>query len=361
MADVTANQTASDFEYVAKPAPVLDAYGHEQGQPTTEAIVKAKLGEGAWGSAGFHNLSGGARASGNVKSAHELLGPADLDWDPEFAPLMANGVPVPKGIGRAVVRSDNKFPIGIVGARYTLIPHRHLATLADAIVGEAKDLGFGNAGHKNDGARPFIQLSRERKIEGTKVEIRDLITMMTAHDGSLQTIGCYGANVIVCDNTYAHALQYAKGRGISIRHTASAETTLEEAIKVATLAQQQGLMFDNAALKLLGKTFTEIQMQKLAQVLIPGDSTRAENNRQKLVDAWENSPGAMPGRAWGAAQAVTYYTSHSMGTRGEATDLGFNLATGLGSGADIQAKAWWLLSDEGEAELEQVQILKKAI
>jgi uncharacterized protein DUF932 len=350
-----------DFEYVAPHAEASSVFA-------TEEIVKAASGNaGGWGTATGHNITNGARASGNVTSAHSLLRDADLDWDPEFAPLFAAGLEVSGDVGRAVVRSDNKRAIGVVGSRYTLIPHRRLADLADALCGTANgDLHYGNAGHKQNGARPFIQLkSAPRRVgldtRSRAVEVSDVITLMTGHDGTLQTLGCYGSNIIVCDNTYGHALDCAKSRGVSIRHTASAETILNEAIRMARFATEQGAKFDNAALQLMVTPFGDVDMQKLSCVLIPGETTRAFAARAKMLDAWANSPGAAPGSAWGAAQAVTYFTSHSMTVRGE-TDRAFGLATGEGSGSELQASAWYhLTTDEGAAALEQVQIIRRAL
>jgi phage/plasmid-like protein (TIGR03299 family) len=358
MTSPTQNQS-SDFEYVA---PQTDAYGAVIVKPV-ETVTKATNGEdaGAWGSSTFHNLEGGARASGEVLSAHSLLKAADLDWDPEFVPLMAGAIQVPKDIGRGVVRSDTKFPIGVVGARYTLVPHKALATLADALQKTEGTLSFGNAGHKHNGARPFIQMTRERLIPGSKVAIKDLVTLMTSHDGSLQVMAAYGACVIVCDNTYAHALSATKGRGITIRHTASATSTLEEAIRIAEAANKMGASFDNAALKLMGTKFSDERMTRLACALIPGESTRAENNRQKLMDLWVSGAGAAPGTGWGASQAVTNYTSHVISTRGDETDRAYGLATGEGSGSVLQGAAWAYLQEDGFEALDKVEIIKHAV
>jgi hypothetical protein len=353
----------ADFEYIRQTIET-DAYGHPLPTEDVTTAVDASRTSAAWGSRDFHNLHEGARASGNVRSAHSLLGPADLDWDPEFAELSIAGVKVPSDIGRAVVRSDNRQAIGIVGARYTLVPHRKLADLADALCGTSSDaLHFGNAGHKKNGARPFIQLKGAartigRDVRGSDVDVSDVITLMTGHDGTLQVLACYGANVIVCDNTYAHALSAAKSRGVNIRHTFSGIETLEEAIRIATETHKLGVRFDQAALKLLCTPFADRSMELLANALITGEGTRADSARTKLMNAWTSSPGAAPGTMWGASQAVTYYTSHDMNAHAE-TDLSFNLATGEGSGSGIQATAWWhLTTDEGAEALQQVQIRK---
>lgn len=342
--------------------------------PQQEEITKASNATGSWGEAENHNLSNGARASGDVLSAHSLLGPADLDWDPVFADLLAvpewteggiaKCVPfnVPKSIGRAVVRSDTKQPIGVVGARYALIPHRKLADLADALVGvDGFRLHYGNAGHKNGGARPFIQLKSEPRNLGkarvTAIDVYDVITLMTGHDGGFQLAAVFGAVIVCCDNTYAKALGAANASGVFIRHTTKGVETVEEAIRIATRVRELGGEFDNRALQLMTSPFAAGLMEKLAIALIPNDTTKSENAREKLLAAYTDSPGALPGTKFGAAQAVTYYTSHEIGAR-EGTDRAFNLQTGEGTGSDMQAKAWdYLTSPDGLDRLAEVKLL----
>ena len=312
-----------------------------------------------------HNLTEGARASGLVTSAHSLLKAADLDWDPEFAPLTCQGLPVSERVGRGVVRSDTKKTIGIVGRFYKLIPHRRQADLADAIVGAyGTDLHLANAGHRLGGARTFIQLQTApriigKDIRGETVGIKDQLTLLTSHDGSIQFIFGYSAICVVCDNTYRAALEDAL-RGGAIRHNSLADDLVTEAIRVAGEARKLGAAFDNAALKLLSTPFTDESMVKLASALFVGENAIAEKARAKLIDAYTTAPGAAPGTAWGAAQAVTNYTSHLISVVGD-TDRAFNLATGEGRGSEIQATAWWhLTTDEGAAALQLVQPVKLA-
>lgn len=342
------NTKSGDFEFPGESEadPLADT---QECEPLPAALVAETIAPSV--------QRGVTRASGQVRSAHSLLSEADLDWDPEFAQLRTDAGFVPAGVGRAVVRSDTKVPIGVVGTRYTLIPHRRLADLADALCAAGQGLRYGNAGHKANGARPFLQLQgAPRQIgkdaRGQAVEVQDLLTLLTAHDGTLQAMACYGANVIVCRNTYAHALQHARARGVSIRHTAAGAAILEDAIRIAEGASEHAAAFDETALRLMSRKMSDLQMRALATRLVPGESTRAEGERGKLMSAWTSSPGAAPGTAWGAAQAVTYYTTHTIAAR-ETTDRAFGLATGEGTGADLQQKAWWhLTTDEGDAVLQ---------
>ena len=331
--------------------PVIDAKGRTSYRPASDAPAPVVV-HAADGSARAGALSLSARASGEVRSARDLLGPADLDWDPVLARLaVLGGATVPESVARAVVRSDTGACIGVVGQRYQPLPHQPLADLADALAGCGEGFTFGNAGHRDGGARPFVQLRRRGDLAGREVE--HLVSLFTSHDGSL----CYTAGlsdtVIICRNTYAHALSQARD-GLRIRHTSGALRALDEAKRIIEAAKEHAASFSNAALALMREQFTSDSMQRLASMLIEGDSTRAEHQRASLMHAWQSGPGAMPGTAWGAAQAVTWYTSHELGRPSSRTDTAI---FGTGSGADMQAQAWWaLMSEEGQEAVRRQEV-----
>lgn len=299
-----------------------------------------------------------ARASGNVLSARSLAGAADLDWKPEIVPLVAAGVEVDKSVGRAVVRSDSKRTIGIVGARYHAIDHSILFDLADAISGASGDsLTFANAGHKGDGARPFVQMRTAPENIGRGVSVGLNVTLFTSHDGTLALTAGFSSTVIVCKNTYAHAFADCKS-GLRVKHTSGAALILQTALDVANAAGEFAGAWSNAALALMGKPFSDENMRALSKMLVPGDTKRAENTRGELLTAWTDAPGAMAGTAWGAAQAVSYYTSHSIGAAESRDETAI---FGHGAGADLQEKAWWALEmpvDAMRAELAKVYVVR---
>lgn len=285
-----------------------------------------------------------ARASGLVSSSHALAAKADLDWDPKLAALVvAGGVAVPESVGRAVVRSDTGKPIGIVGKRYTPIPHRRLFDLADAIVGATDGaMRVGNAGHRDGGGRVFVQLSTQPENVDGIGGVALNVSLFTSHDGSCTFRAGFSSTVIVCRNTYARAFRDTAG-GLAIRHTASAETMIAQAVEVAKAAGEFAGQWTNAAIALMGRPFDLERMHALASHLCPGEGTRSENQRKALVSAWHRAPGAMPGTAWGAAQAVTYFTTHNAGRPESRADAAI---FGTGSPADMQADAWWALADD---------------
>jgi len=298
------------------------------------------------------------RADGNVSSAHALRAAADLAWEPEIVPLMAGAHELPPSVGRAVVRSDTRAPIGVVGKRYTTIGNGVLFDMADALAGASNGaLRFGNAGHKSGGARPFVQLSTAPRALGRDARFERVqnISLFTSHDGSLCLTAGFSDTIIVCRNTYRHALKDAHN-GLKVRHTAGAEELMSSALEIVKAAQAAGEAFDSAALAMMGTGFSDRSMLQLASVLVPGEGKRGENARGEMMRAWYSAPGAMPGTEWGAAQAVTYYTSHTLGSA-DARDE--SAIFGAGTGADLEGAAWWhLTTAEGSRALETVKVLR---
>jgi len=331
-----------DFMPAAQPAPVAQPAP----APVVEAAAESIRGD-------LHKTGPGgltARAEGEVYSTRSLAQAADLAWSPALVPLAtADGVALPREIGQCVVRSDTRAPLGVVGARYTLLDHSHLFDLADAIGAVTHGgLRFANAGHKANGAKPFVQLAMPANVGG--VEVQRNLSLFTSHDGTLCLTAGFSETVIVCRNTFAHALADAKN-GLKIKHTLSAQSLIEQATDIAQRAAQHGALWSDAALKMMGARFADRDMHALAEVLMPGDSTRTKNNRERMIDAWTSAPGAAPGTAWGAAQAVTYYTSHHIGSE---DSRGETAIFGSGLGADMQATAWsYLCADEPAQAVQQ--------
>lgn len=281
-----------------------------------------------------------ARASGMVRSTKSLAAAADLAWSPVLMPLVtAAGIEVPKTVGQAVIRSDNGRPIGTVGARYTPVDHAHLFDLADAIADASRGgLRFANAGHRGDGARPFVQMRMPGGVGG--VEAEQVVSLFTSHDGTLCLSAGFTNVVIVCRNTYAHALNAAND-GLRIKHTASAPALIAAAANIAEMANRNREAWNNGILRAIEERFEDADMNNLTKVLLPGDATRTENNRARMMEAWYSAPGARPGTIFGAAQAVSYYTSHHAGSEESRID---SAIFGTGIGPDLQTEAWWYLA-----------------
>ncbi len=350
-APLVSGENAHNAQYSAPVAAAIVASVATVAAPVNASIVvHTKEANGsAIGSEGA--LS--ARASGTVSSARELAIASDLNWDPILAPIVtAEGVAVDETLARAVIRSDTRKAIGVVGAKYAARPHLPLFDLADAIAGAGAGLRLANAGHKGGGARPFVQLSMTTDSPAGACE--RFISLFTSHDGSLCEVAGFSATMIVCRNTYAHALGDAVS-GIKIRHTVNAISTAEIIGRIAQASGDHALAFDNAALRMMGQPFSDSNMVALASHLYPGEGKRAENTRGELIKAWTDAPGAMPGTAWGAAQAVTFHTSHNIGKpeSREETHL-----FGSGTGADVQAAAWWLLDVEAPVMAARLQTVK---
>jgi phage/plasmid-like protein (TIGR03299 family) len=272
--------------------------------------------------------------------------------------LGPDGVSRPVPRKHLISRSDTQAPLAVVGDRYTVIPHRRLVDLARAIIRDSGGaLRAVNAGHLGGGVRPYVQLACDQS--SPVGEVRRNLSLFADHGGTLCATVGFSATMIVCRNTYSHALGQAVS-GLKIRHTASAEDMLTQIEEIASLASQHADAWDNAALRMLGTRFGDSDMHALASKLIPGESTRATNSRAELMAAWQSSPGARPGTAWGAAQAVTYHTSHTLGSAEARAE---SAIFGTGTAIDFQQSAFAVLdADEStmRAQLARVQLFRLA-
>jgi hypothetical protein len=316
--------------------------------------------EEAVGRMGLSSLT--SKTEGVNVTLSALRQSADLAWNPEIVALKsADGIDVDPDIARIVRRSDNKRSLGAVGANYKTISNDLIFDMGSAIVGASHgDIAWGNAGHLRGGAQVFLQLKRRHKgpaALGDAAEREDVASLTSAHDGSL--VYAFGVGqfvVIVCANTFRAAHSLAATR---LRHTATGAEMAATALRAAQSLEAAALETDQRILSLLSKPFGDKDMLALSMALIPGEATRSENTRQTLMRAWYSAPGAAPGTQWGAAQAVTYYTSHEIGVRGTEDNRAANLALGVGAGPKVQESMWYHLdTEEGQ---EKLQVIRRAL
>jgi len=293
-------------------------------------------------------------------NAHSFRKVADLEWEPVDAPVFVNGRQVP-GV-KAVTRSDTGNVLGINGDGYESVGNTEMFDLADALIGEDPSLKRGQAGVFRGGKRVFLQISGGRR-EVNGFEVERFATLFNSFDGTLNFIAGFSNVFIVCRNTYAMAMRGA-GNGIKLKHTAGVNSKVVEARKVLEAASEYTAEFDNTVLALAVKPFSDLNMAQLAHKLIPGDSTRSENSRADLMRAWHGAPGARPGTALGAMQAVTYYGSHKVGireTEGRSTLEARRESTWWGAGSKLSEGAWWVVTDPEATEILAAQTVTVAL
>jgi phage/plasmid-like protein (TIGR03299 family) len=238
-----------------------------------------------------------------------------------------------------------------------------MVALADAILGQGQGYVAGNAGVLRGGSRAFLQLRAPvRSIDG--IEARSNVSIFNGFDGSMAFIAGFSDTIVVCKNTLAMASTDARA-GLTLKHTSKVHERIETATRLIEAARKYTGALDNAILKMCGRKMSTDQWMGLVQTLISGTkgadgkvtvSGKAETARAALLAAYTKAPGAMPGTAWGALQATTYYATHVQPVRmtsGRSEAEARAESAWWGPGKELVDEAWsYLVSDEKVAALQ---------
>jgi phage/plasmid-like protein (TIGR03299 family) len=296
------------------------------------------------------------KTTAEVTSAKALLAPAGLDWQVGTEKIFARritGELLEVPARKAIVRLDTNTVIGDVGENYGVVQNDQLAELADAVRGIDGSWTWAQGGALRGGSRVFLQLKAPVRKVGHE-GLQSNISLFNSFDGSLKFSAGFSDVVIVCVNTFRAARLDAQN-GILLRHTSGISARVKTATQLIEAARKYTDAVDNGILSLMNRKITYSKVEALAQKLVPGDSKKAENVRESLLAAYLKAPGAQPGTAWGAFQAVTYHATHEVGVRktsGRTEEEARVESSWWGTGAELTQNAWDVLTDE-----EQVQKL----
>jgi hypothetical protein len=278
------------------------------------------------------------------------------DFEPEMHQVfLPDGRAIPDC--QAIVRSDNSQPLGITGNKHCPVAYRETAAVLDReFSGALKDLSVRVYG---GGA----QASFTGTVKGGEVSIRtprrvgDIVSLgisvATSVDGSMKRRVIAGVKRLVCLNGMA-ALDAKASVNRSSKHTRNGQRRFEAAAFDAAAviapflarAQDWQRMADTSV---SDATFKAYATNILAGQGVEGvlaaidarpsfgvadilDATEERDNPSKaleaILEAYESAPGAEPGTAWGAYQAVSHYLTHTAGrseeTRAHSLLLGPN-------------------------------------
>ena len=189
----------------------LSAMGHELSTVNGRTAMMY-VGEVPW-----HGL--GAQLAAPA-TARETIVAAGLDYEVELAPMTTiAGIPVPQK--RAVVRSDTKDVLGVVGGGYVPVQNSQAFDFLDAVVADG-GLRFHTAGAIYGGAKVWVQCALPSRsfevVRGDRVDA--YATFQNPHDGSGRAWCFPTTNRIVCGNTYRTASR-DRSAGLGIRHTSA--------------------------------------------------------------------------------------------------------------------------------------------
>jgi phage/plasmid-like protein (TIGR03299 family) len=256
----------------------------------------------------------------------------------------------------SIYREDNDKWLGKVGERYTPIQNEFQFSFMDKILGEGGE-HYETAGVLGNGERIFVlaNLAQKHDIHGTGDVHQAYLAGMTSHDGSTSARFFATGTRIVCKNTLSIALNGAKGKGVSVRHTKGAETRLNARLKDL---QEAKMTFTNTMELLEQLAERKVNSQQVQEILMEvfkaGDdpaeiATRTNNNIQEVTELFENADnGAFPefkGSPYQLVNAVSEYTDHyrevrMTNGRAELTEELVRAESAMfGGGADFKKRA----------------------
>ena len=299
-------------------------------------------------------------------TSEEAIRYAGLDWSVSLEDFYtADMVTVPGH--KLTVRtdlpgSDARRVLGVVRDRYTPIQNADAFVWADQLVGGA-GARFESAGSLKNGRIVWLlaQLPEEIRVKDDTVAEYLLIT--TSHDGSKACQVLLTPIRVVCWNTLSLALNQAAAV-VSIKHTASAGSRLDEARRVLGLARRYFEAAETVFNRLADVRLSDSHVRALTEKLIPNppepaSDTRARNARAEVLRLYHGGQqgarqDAVLGTAYGFVNAVAEYVDHVRNTRGsDATARQENRFESIhwGSAADMKRRALELTAESVGLEL----------
>jgi len=286
-------------------------------------------------------------------SATEAIEAAGLNYDVALTSMTTiDGQPIPDR--RAVVRSDSKVVLGVVGKSYQPLQNRQCFGFLDSVVADGR-LRYHTAGALGQGERVWMlaKLPDEIRVKNSDDVTEQFLLLSNSHDGSSSLRVFFTPIRVVCANTLGMAERRSRGSGVSIVHKGDLAAKVAEAQETLGLAKQfyddLGERINRLANHYPSRRQLDLYYESLYPDRADGQNQRAANIRLRLFDLFENGIGqdmpAIRHTTWAAFNAVTEFVDHHRSTRGR-TDFDRQSrrleSAWFGSGSRLKSKAWTL-------------------
>jgi phage/plasmid-like protein (TIGR03299 family) len=210
-----------------------------------------------------------------------------------------------------------------VGKTYQPLQNIHALSIMEEL--QSQGYSIESAGALDDGRIVFVTSELDSFEVGSNDSIKQYMVLSNSHDGS-SSIKAYLTNVrVVCNNTLNFSLSNASNM-ISIRHTATSQSRLEDATKVLFNANQlkedataiyKPMVSNNISradlVSYIANVFLDEKDLKSAnRKEVTNVSTRKINIIDSVLDYSLNGIGqdGLNGTVWGAYNAITGYCSN---------------------------------------------------
>lgn len=261
----------------------------------------------------------------------------------------------------AVYRPADGNPIGIVGNDYEIFSNEEtFLGLGEAL--RQQNLPVITAGSLRHGSRTFMCFEHPQTASlPNGDQIKGHLLISTSHDGSLALQASDVEIVVVCANTLSMALGGASSI-FRIKHTRNMRDSIAEASRLLRKAEEARAVKLAAATKLLGIHMTRVEWTSFLETLVPlpvladgidAAKDRSTGNAIRLRDTLDTIYLQHPTQdnkrdtAWGAYNAVTFYTNHLQTRRktdaANAAENRMEALTGGTSTSDLAERALALL------------------
>jgi len=221
----------------------------------------------------------------------------------------------------SVYRPGDGKSIGIVGPDYEIFSNEETFLGLGSALGQL-GLPVLTAGSIREGSRTFMCFEHpETASLPNGDQIKGHLLISTSHDGSLALQASDVEIVVVCSNTLSMALGGASSI-FRIKHTRNMRDSIAEAGRLLRKAEEARAVKLAAATTLLGIHIDRTQWTSFLETLVPvpvsedPDHDRKVSFALKLRDTLDTIYLTHPSQtnkvdtAWGAYNAVTFYTNH---------------------------------------------------
>lgn len=248
---------------------------------------------------------------------------------------------------KALIRSDTREVLGVVGSGYHVFQNADLAALVDDVVAGSLS-AVETAGTLKGGRRVWFLLGGEEYDVAGVDPVKGYGLFCNGHDGGMAIRVLPTSVRVVCANTFTASGAEDLMRGLSIRHTSGAQDRIDEARAVLTKNAVELSAFHDVADALAAVEVDPKWLQQFfMRAYIDGGMTpptqlvatmteaeaksaeRANANAAATIQAWhanfEDADGGQAHKkvrtsAWAAFNSVTRWADHGRIVRGEQAD-----------------------------------------
>lgn len=283
-----------------------------------------------------------------LMSVEQILEKANLDWTVSKRKVhFDNGgeglVPFEKKA--VIMRDDNKEPLEVLGADYSILQNSRLAEIAMEVAG-SRNLVVRNGGSLSNGRIVYLQLDFKKNVRIGKDSVGRFITLMNSHDGSSSFKIGFGNEVMSCKNQYHY---FSRKSNMNFRHSSGLHESVEKVLKqLEFIREEESFLMANF------KSFAEVDVTpKLVDEMIKRItgvdmtlseerkselySTRKLNTVQEIVTCINNEMDSKGKTLWGLFNGVTYFTNHVQCANKAS---GSNYSLRFGTGYEMNREAY---------------------